>query len=38
MVVAIVLALQFNTGESPRALFHLKLLLAEPECEISWGD
>ena len=38
MVVAIVLALQFNTGKSPRALFHLKLLLAEPEWEISWSD
>ena len=31
MVVVIVLALLFNTGESPRALFHLKLLLAEQE-------
>ena len=31
IVVAIVLALQFNTEKSPRAVFHLKLLLAEPE-------
>ena len=35
MAVAIVLALQFNTGERPRALLHLKLLLAEQELEIS---
>ena len=31
MVAAIVLALQFNTDKRPRALFHLKLFLAEPE-------
>ena len=31
MVVAIMLALQFHTDKSPRDLFHLKLLLAEPD-------
>ena len=31
MVVAVVLASQFNTGKSPIPLFHFKPLLAEPE-------